>query len=217
MAITESNELRYQERRQHKNIHHSRRGIQHRSPRTTRKPGRRSAVYPRYRSKGQNPRICCNDSPKQCTLLHPCKQSAEGEWLRELTNNHLKSWNPNTNHQISYNDVAFLGICTPRPFHTSNPIELAIDAKRRSRYCNIECGLNMGCCGWRRVNKYSRDNASKGVTDITVHRSPVDRVLVLYDRVDTLQEASKASPEHEQASARISSYNVTLRKNTPIR
>jgi hypothetical protein len=57
----------------------------------------------------------------------------------------------------------------------------------------------------------------EGVTDITVYRSPVDHVLVPYDRVDTLQEASETCPDHEQARARIPSYVVILRKNTPIR
>jgi hypothetical protein len=46
----------------------------------------------------------------------------------------------------------------------------------------------------------------EGVTDITVYRNPVDHVLVPYDRVDTLQEASKTGPDHEQTSTRIPSY-----------
>ena len=56
----------------------------------------------------------------------------------------------------------------------------------------------------------------EGVTDIAVYRSPVDHVLVPYDRVDTLQEASKTGPDHEQASTRIPSYVIilSLRKNT---
>jgi hypothetical protein len=59
--------------------------------------------------------------------LHPSKQPAEGEWLNTLTKNHLKNWNANTNQQIDYNDAAGLG--GSRDFHTSNPIEQAIDAK----------------------------------------------------------------------------------------
>ena len=50
---------------------------------------------------------------------------------------------------------------------------------------------------------------------ITVYRSPVDHILVPYDRVDTLQEASKTGPDHEQASASIPSYVIILRKDTP--
>ncbi len=37
----------------------------------------------------------------------------------------------------------------------------------------------------------------KGHTDVTVDRSPVDHILVPYDRVDALQQASKAGPNHE--------------------
>jgi hypothetical protein len=48
----------------------------------------------------------------------------------------------------------------------------------------------------------------KGLTDITVYRSRVDHVLVPYDGVDALQQASKTSPDHIQASARIPSYTV---------
>jgi hypothetical protein len=57
----------------------------------------------------------------------------------------------------------------------------------------------------------------EGATDITVYRGPVDHVLVPYDRVDKLQEASKTGPDHVQASARIPSYVVIFRKNTPNR
>ena len=45
-------------------------------------------------------------------------------------------------------------------------------------------------------------------TYITVDWRPVDHVLVPYDRVDTLQEASKTGPDHVQASARIPNYAV---------
>ena len=48
-------------------------------------------------------------------------------------------------------------------------------------------------------------------TDITVDRSPVGHVLVPYDRVDELQEASKTGPEHVQTSACIPSYVLILR------
>ena len=54
-------------------------------------------------------------------------------------------------------------------------------------------------------------------TDITVDRSPVDRVLVPYDRVDELHEASKTGPGHVQTSACIPSYVVILRKSIPMR
>ena len=64
--------------------------------------------------------------------------------------------------------------------------------------------------------KLKRQQHIEGVTDITVHRSPVDHVLVPYDRVDTLQEASKTGPDHVQTSARIPSYVVILRKNNLI-
>ena len=57
----------------------------------------------------------------------------------------------------------------------------------------------------------------EGLTDITVNRNPIDHVLVPYNRVDTLQKASKTGPDHEQASARIPSYVVILRKYTAIR
>jgi len=57
----------------------------------------------------------------------------------------------------------------------------------------------------------------EGVTDITIDRSPVDHVLVPYDRIDALYEASKSGPDHVQASARIPSYAIILRKNGPIR
>jgi hypothetical protein len=43
------------------------------------------------------------------------------------------------------------------------------------------------------------------LADVTVDRSLVDRVLVPYDRVDELHQASKADPSHIQASARIPS------------
>jgi hypothetical protein len=42
-------------------------------------------------------------------------------------------------------------------------------------------------------------------TDITVDGSPVDHIPVPYDRVDALHKASKAGPDHEQASRRIPS------------
>jgi len=56
----------------------------------------------------------------------------------------------------------------------------------------------------------------KGHTDVTVDGSPVDRVLVPYDRIDALQEASKTGPGHVQACARIPSYVVILRKSTSM-
>jgi hypothetical protein len=48
----------------------------------------------------------------------------------------------------------------------------------------------------------------KGLTEITVERSPVDHVIVPNDGVDALQQASKAGPGHEQASARIPCCSV---------
>ncbi len=45
----------------------------------------------------------------------------------------------------------------------------------------------------------------KGHTDIAVNRNPIDHVPVPYDRINTLDEASNADPEHVQASARIPS------------
>jgi hypothetical protein len=48
----------------------------------------------------------------------------------------------------------------------------------------------------------------KGLTEITVERSPVDHVIVPYDGVDALQQASKTRPGHKQASARIPSCAV---------
>jgi hypothetical protein len=48
----------------------------------------------------------------------------------------------------------------------------------------------------------------KKFTDDTVDRSPVGHVLVPYDRVDELQQASKTGPDQVQARARIPSYAV---------
>ena len=48
----------------------------------------------------------------------------------------------------------------------------------------------------------------KGLTDITVYWSPVDHVIVPYDGVDALQQASKTGPGHEQAGACIPSCAV---------
>ena len=55
----------------------------------------------------------------------------------------------------------------------------------------------------------------KGLTDITVDRSPVDRVLVPYNRVDALQEASKTGPDHVQASACIPTCAVRSQNGMP--
>ena len=44
-----------------------------------------------------------------------------------------------------------------------------------------------------------------GFTYVTVDRSTVDNVLVPYDRIDALHQASKTGPDHVQASARIPS------------
>ena len=50
----------------------------------------------------------------------------------------------------------------------------------------------------------------KGLTDITVDRGPVNHVIIPYDGVDTLQQASKTGPGHEQASAGIPSCAVHI-------
>ena len=48
----------------------------------------------------------------------------------------------------------------------------------------------------------------KGLTDITVDRGPIDNIFIPYDGVDALHQASKASPYHIQASARIPSCSA---------
>jgi hypothetical protein len=55
------------------------------------------------------------------------------------------------------------------------------------------------------------------LTYITVDRSLVDHVFVPYDRVDTLQQASKTGPNHKQACARIRSCHGVVQsyKNIP--
>lgn len=49
----------------------------------------------------------------------------------------------------------------------------------------------------------AREQRIKGLTNITVYRSPIDYVVVPYNRIDKLHQASQTRPEHIQASPRI--------------
>jgi hypothetical protein len=60
---------------------------------------------------------------------------------------------------------------------------------------------------WGKRNEWTpAEQFIKELTNVTIDRSPNHHVIVPQNRVDALHQASKATPEHQQAGARIPSY-----------
>jgi hypothetical protein len=107
---------------------------------------------------------------------------------------HLENWRDDTNEQINDDGAALLVARDHHNCPSSNLEEATVDAKRASRDCNVEPNLEMG-------------------HDVTVDRGPVDHILVPYNRVDALYQASNTSPSHVHAGAGIPSFKMPIEGN----